>query len=298
MDRQELFQALKVFLDTDPSNRITKENARRPEYAGILLFDDPLVGCAAADDEVIRSLARNEAASMDLRQPEEWLPGAKTIVSFFLPFTEEVRASNRAAGGPSDLWQQGRIEGQICVERTINVLLSALRDKGYEAMAPIFDPQMKVFRGNNAAEIAANITIENAIGGSGRSAAEIAAGNAAYGSNWSERHVAYAAGLGTFALSKGLITKKGVAGRFGSVITTLALEPTPRPYKSLNEYCVRCGACARRCPGYAISLKTGKDHALCDAYIETTRSGDGVYYGCGKCQCGTPCESRIPGLVG
>ncbi|MCL2492674.1 MAG: 4Fe-4S binding protein [Clostridiales bacterium] len=273
MDRQEIFQVLKVFLDTDPSNRITEEAARRPEYAGVRLFDNPLVGCAAADDEIIRSLERNEAAGLDLRQPEEWLPGAKAVVSFFLPFTEDVRKSNRAAGAPSDLWQQGRVTGQICVECVTNALLSALRNSGYEAMAPLFDPSMKTFKGRAGSE------------------------NTAYGSNWSERHVAYAAGLGTFGLSKGLITEKGVAGRFGSVVTTLAFTPAPRPYKGLYEYCVRCGACARNCPGDAISLKTGKDHALCDAYLESTRSEDGIWYGCGKCQCGTPCEDRIPGVA-
>ena len=32
-----------------------------------------------------------------------------------------------------------------------------------------------------------------------------------YISTWSERHAMYAAGLGTFGLSKGLITKKGMA---------------------------------------------------------------------------------------
>ena len=39
-----------------------------------------------------------------------------------------------------------------------------------------------------------------------------------YASNWSERHVAYVCGLGTFGC-QGLITSKGLAGRFGSIIT-------------------------------------------------------------------------------
>ena len=36
-------------------------------------------------------------------------------------------------------------------------------------------------------------------------------------SDWSERHAAYAAGLGTFGLTRALITEKGIAGRFGSL---------------------------------------------------------------------------------
>lgn len=35
-----------------------------------------------------------------------------------------------------------------------------------------------------------------------------------FGSNWSERHAAYVCGLGTFGLSKGLITDKGMGRTF------------------------------------------------------------------------------------
>ena len=34
-----------------------------------------------------------------------------------------------------------------------------------------------------------------------------------YFSNWSERHIAYAAGLGTFSLSDGFIIERGIAHR-------------------------------------------------------------------------------------
>ena len=44
-------------------------------------------------------------------------------------------------------------------------------------------------------------------------------------STWSERHVAYAAGLGTFGLSRGLITARGIAMRCGSVVTDLPATP-------------------------------------------------------------------------
>ena len=42
---------------------------------------------------------------------------------------------------------------------------------------------------------------------------------------WSERHIAFICGLGTFGLSRGLITRKGICGRFGSLITDLDLYP-------------------------------------------------------------------------
>ena len=46
-------------------------------------------------------------------------------------------------------------------------------------------------------------------------------------SKWSERHAAYACGLGTFGLSKGLITEKGMAGRFASIIVSEVFGPDP-----------------------------------------------------------------------
>ena len=78
-----------------------------------------------------------------------------------------------------------------------------------------------------------------------------------YASNWSERHVAYVCGLGTFGLSKGLITERGMAGRFGSIVTDAELAPTPRKYSDPFEYCTKCGACQFRCPAKAIDKSRG-----------------------------------------
>jgi len=57
-----------------------------------------------------------------------------------------------------------------------------------------------------------------------------------FASNWSERHIAYVAGLGTFSLSRGLITPKGVAMRCGSVLTNVKLHATSRSYNNFQEY--------------------------------------------------------------
>jgi epoxyqueuosine reductase QueG len=113
-------------------------------------------------------------------------------------------------------------------------------------------------------------------------------------SNWSERHAAFVAGLGTFSLSRSMITRLGSAGRFGSVITDLVLEPTPRPYGAYDEYCGKCGACIGRCPCRAISLANGKDNSICKTYVDSTRRLYAPRYGCGKCQTGVSCEGRIP----
>ena len=79
-------------------------------------------------------------------------------------------------------------------------------------------------------------------------------------SNWSERHIAYAVGHGTFSLSDGLITECGIAHRCGSVVTSLILPASPREAKSPYSNClfyvgVNCKACISRCPARAITEK-------------------------------------------
>ena len=116
-------------------------------------------------------------------------------------------------------------------------------------------------------------------------------------SNWSERHVAYASGLGTFCLTRGLISEKGVAGRYGSIIITEEVEPDTRPYEGVYDYCIMCGACIKRCPAGAISLKHGKNQLKCKLWMDRTGRKYDPRYGCGKCQVGVPCEDRIPGIM-
>ncbi|MCJ7786404.1 MAG: hypothetical protein MUP41_20930, partial [Desulfobacterales bacterium] len=87
-----------------------------------------------------------------------------------------------------------------------------------------------------------------------------------WASPWSERHIAYACGLGTFSLNDGLITPKGMAVRFGSVVTLLKLTPSEKKYRHYRENCLqfrneKCGKCIPRCPAGAISEK-GHSSAL------------------------------------
>ena len=129
-----------------------------------------------------------------------------------------------------------------------------------------------------------------------------------FASKWSQRHIAYAAGLGTFSLNDGFITSKGLAVRCGSIVTNLKLEPSIRPYTHHLANCLfyatdRCGKCILRCPGGAISEK-GHDKLKCfqmlfekqKPWIEGAygKGYIGEYAGCGLCQTGVPCENRIP----
>ena len=127
-------------------------------------------------------------------------------------------------------------------------------------------------------------------------------------SNWSERHIAYAAGQGTFSLSDGFITERGIAHRCGSVVTTAELPPDARtatgPFANCLYYADgSCGNCIERCPAGAISEK-GHDKIKCGAYLhdigyDPQQFANGYdlersVAGCGLCQTKVPCEGRNP----
>ena len=247
-----------------------------PGPGEVLLYDQPLAGFASSSDEIFDVFKQPEVIGPNYIKPSEWLPEAETVVSFFFPFTERVRKSNRAdKTDPSPEWLYGRIEGQAFITRYMDSLKQLLQSKGIKACVPSSDERF-------------GIQYEpSETGGEADFHAD---------SRWSERHAAYACGLGTFSLSRGLISQKGIAGRYASIIVSEKWEPTPRRYTGVYDYCIRCGACARNCPVQAISPEHGKNNIRCKAHLDRMKEKYAPRYGCGKCQVGVPCESEAPGL--
>ena len=271
----ELVRRIDGFLGRDGGNRVLASEAIRPELTGLPLLQSPLVGCSAADDPLYLALKRPEAVGPWHWLPRDWLPGARTILSFFFPFSDEIRRSNRLENRlPSSQWLHGRIEGQAEIGRVCLYLEQLLEQAGWKAVTPALDPRF--------------CSVEPP-GSDPRFPEE-----ASYTSIWSERHVAYISGLGTFGLSKNLITRQGSCGRFASVITDMPAPPAPRPYSGLYDYCTFCGVCIRRCLAEAISMETGKSHPLCAVYVDWSKEAFAPRYGCGKCQTAVPCQSGIP----
>ena len=89
------------------------EYALRSDIVGTPLFDAPLVGCASADDSLFEQIKASDTVLGDtFRLPGDWLPGAKSVISIFYPFSEQVRKSNYGdLEVPSAEWLHGRIEG-------------------------------------------------------------------------------------------------------------------------------------------------------------------------------------------
>lgn len=254
-----IMRSLADFVRCDPTNSLASHNHMK-------IYDEPVVGVAAADDTYFSYYREKGVAGPNFILPGEWLLGARSVISYFLPFSKEVRDSNRKSGMPSQEWVSARIDGEDFNNLTRTFLVKLLKTMGADAMTPGFDPRFRV----------ENIE-----------------------SNWSERHVAFIAGLGTFGLHRALITSKGSAGRIGSIITTLELKPTPRNYDSYYQYCPyltegKCGVCMKRCPPSAID-KDGKDNKACGGYIDNEiRPIYAPRYGCAKCNIDVPCEYKIP----
>ena len=270
MNKQYLIKIAKDFVEQSKDNYISREIAISENVVGMKIFETPILSFGSADDEYFTILKQPSAIGDHFIPAKEWLPHANTVISIFLPFSEAVKKGNRKdKSWPSEEWLHGRIEGQAFLNKLCLYLKDVFINEGYNSLVPALDERF--WSNSNSTRHKAKFT-----------------------SNWSERHVAYVCGLGTFGLSKGLITPKGVAGRFGSIITELYLPPDKREYENIYEYCSMCGKCVKNCPANAITLENGKEHYLCSAFLEKTSEKCKPRYGCGKCQVGVPCESRIP----
>ncbi len=276
LSKTDLLRLATEFTEQSSSNVVGPEIALVPEAAGMRIYDTPLMGCAAASDPLFTELKRPEVVGPHHESPGYWLPGAKSVIAFFFPFTRRVTKANSAGWNwPALEWLHARIEGQAMMLECIALVKERIEAEGGAAVIPIRDTRF-TSRGWSWSGPVKDYDMP------------------LYSSNWSERHVAHVAGLGTFGLSRGLITAKGVAGRFISLVTDMALAPDPRPYGGHNEYCTRCGACIPHCPPGAISLERGKDHHLCAPFLEDTLEKHKPRYGCGKCQVAVPCGHGIP----
>ena len=254
---------------------VVSAEAALPGCAGLTLFEVPLVGVADAADPLFETFRDPDVIGPPYMGPQEWLPGTKSIIAFFFPMTERVRSSNR--GDPentSSEWLHARYEGQAFQNEFTDYVEAWFREQGFEACVPATDPRFETLRDDRDPGSPEGVH---------------------YSSAWSERHAAYAAGLGTFCLSRGLITEKGVTGRFSSVLVTAEIAPTPRSYTGIYDNCIRCGACMRNCPANAITLEHGKSQRLCSAWVhDRTKKLYAPRHGCGKCQVAVPCEFRNP----
>ena len=269
------------------------EENRRTELGDGFYFEEPLIGFASGIDplfqeykniigpfhftpqEILRNALKDKGGDFSESELEQI-----SVISWILPLSEDARRSNRKEEQfPSKLWAYTKNFGEVCNSALRKHITSYLENLGYVAVAPALSPGFRLFRDDQAG----------------------------WASHWSERHIAYACGLGTFSLSDGFISSKGIALRAGSVVTTLKLTPSERRYRAYKENCLffrnqKCGKCIRRCPAGAIT-EGGHDKDKCWSYMNSESfKTKYIEYGlqtapsaCGLCQTGVPCEFEIPG---
>jgi len=268
------------------------EQNRRTQLDQGIYWDEPLVGFASGMDplffeykmiigsfhltprEVIAGALKEKGRGLLLSEIEQI-----SVISWILPTSEDTRKSNRKEQQfPSKLWAYTRDFGETCNDALRRHVVGFLEDLGYLAVAPVLSPTFQYLRDEKAG----------------------------WASPWSERHVAYTCGLGTFSLNDGFITPKGMAIRIGSVVTLLKLAASERKYHHHKENCLlfrneECGKCIQRCPAGSITEK-GHDKDKCREYVNSEPlKAKRLEYGlqnpppaCGLCQTAVPCEFEIP----
>jgi epoxyqueuosine reductase QueG len=206
--------------------------------------------------------------------PEDVLTGAKTVVAFFIPFDEGIIASNIPGIDASRPWAEAYIRTNELI-KTISLEVSAvLEHEGYPAgLIPAthnFDEKKLI-------------------------------------SDWSHRHIAFLAGLGSFGINNMLITSRGCCGRFGSLVTGWECDTPAEPgagpadIPPVRERCLykrrgTCGVCQKKCPAAAypggiFDRRICYDRCLKNAELHRTL---GLADVCGKCLVGLPCSSGDP----
>lgn len=255
------------------------------ELDGTRIFDDFVLGVADGDDPLFLQYQESIGAFHFLPRVilkslfPQWKDkkDACRVICWVLPITSSTKQSNAVQNRyPSEQWAHTKLYGEQFNEQLRRVVVDTLTEKGYHAVAPALSPLFQ----------------RRCYGLSGRA------------SSWSERHILFAAGLGTFSLNDGFITAEGMAMRCGSVVTNMEIAPTTRKYASHLENCLfynggSCRACIDRCPVNAIN-ENGHDKVKCQTYCnETAAQYVFTQYGiqtscCGLCQTGVPCESKNP----
>lgn len=287
MNRITLSRNPEEFIERAVIRFTQNSSANRRKVDGGKYWETPLIGFASGNDplfnqykKIIGKFHFTPREVFELTFGKKRQPERLSVISWVLPTSEDIRLSNRKeVNYPSLLWAHARDFGEQFNIKLRNHVVSQIKKRGYRAVAPMNASFWRRLRSPKVG----------------------------IASNWSERHIAYACGLGAFGLSDGLITPKGKAMRVGSVVTDLVLKPSEKPFPHRQANCLyyfngTCQTCASRCPVGAITEK-GHDKDKCFEYtygvvMRDKKTEYGVTIaGCGLCQTKVPCEFEIPKLI-
>jgi epoxyqueuosine reductase QueG len=215
-------------------------------------YREPIVAFADVEDPEFEKLKSMTHENHML--PKEWMPECKTIVSYFIPFTKELMLLNKRHKYVAREWAVAYIETNNLIKE-INATVSA---------------KLKELDINTVWQLPENSFDSEKLM-----------------SYWSQRHIAYIAGMGTFGINNMLITDKGCSGRYGSFVVDYKIEPSVknREEKCLYKLNGSCGICIDMCPVNALTLQ-GFDRYKCD---KRTSEVDEFYSDLASCDCCGKC---------
>jgi hypothetical protein len=274
------------------------------EFGGERFFTDPIIGVARGDDPIFEKY-KDVVGKEHLTPLEMWIengleevpPSEIFTISVIFPYSDRIRTEGSTKQIilprfklPAEIYSVSRNYANEFKIYVMKELITFIQKKGYQATAGMLSEKYTLIAKDR------------------------------FYSTWSERHIAFAAGLGTFSLHEGLITEVGCNVRIASIITNAPLNVTIResddPYGNCLFYSKGiCKECIKACPANAIS-EEGHDKMLCNNYrmkigrkmiarlrpilkphsrrVNWKDRDDTFPVGCAFCQFGVPCMDKNP----
>jgi epoxyqueuosine reductase QueG len=215
-------------------------------------YREPIVAFADVDDPEFMII--KDITHENHMLPTEWMPTGKTVVSFFIPFAAEMVQINKKAEYVAREWAVAYIETNDMIKQICSTMAESLKKYDINAVwqlpAGSYDSEKLM-------------------------------------SYWSQRHIAYIAGIGTFGMNNMLITDKGCSGRYGSFIMDYKIEQgkKDRVERCLYKINNSCGICMEACPVQALTPQGFARHR-CSSWVEEV---DEFYSDLASCDCCGKC---------
>ena len=267
------------------------DNSMEYPFYGERIFDAPLIDFVRGDDPIFTEFKKvigpfhhtpEEVMAWQAKKNGVAPPPAEelSVVSIVLPISKVTKKENAAQDEwLSERWAQTRLSGELFSQTFVREIVTELMGQGILAIAPDVTPMFSKKRHPHVG----------------------------WASPWSHRHIAYAAGLGTFGMHDFFITEKGCAHRLTSFVVHQRLTPNRTRPDDIHAGCLhyqgyRCMKCAKRCPVNAITPETAHDKEACYQRVAKSikhcaKNYHIFIYGCALCATGVPCESGIPGIL-
>lgn len=168
---------------------ISAAEAHKKKHGLEDLFNDPIIGYASVKNPLFKKFF-----DLDWSQhPKEIYRPGSTVIVHFLPFTQKVVESNRKGAEISEEWVKAYNSALLFSAKINDSIIETLQKIGRLSSLTNIPKDWNEERG---------------------------------GPNWSHKLAAFVAGMGDFGIAGSFNTTVGSAGRFGSIITELTIEPS------------------------------------------------------------------------